>query len=86
MGGVVLVAVSDNEYFEAAAQPADFGPVGEPPMVPHRVSIKPAILLEPTDKIPAIVTNPLQERSGRIPRVKQDVRRVTTQAMAGIAE
>jgi hypothetical protein len=86
IGGVVLFAVSDNEYFEAAAQPADLGPGGGPPMVPHRMSIEAAILLEATDKIPAIVATPFQERFGRIPRIKEDVCRATAQAMAGLAE
>jgi hypothetical protein len=86
IGGVVLFAVSDNQHFDTAAQPADLGPVGIPPMVSNRVPIEAAILLEATDKIPPIVPNPFQERSGRIPRIKQDVSRATAQAVAGIAE
>jgi site-specific DNA recombinase len=86
IGGVVLFAVSDNQHFEAAAQPADLSPVGVPPIVPNRVSIEAAILLEAADKLPPIVTHPFQERSGRIPRIKQDVSRATAQAVAGIAE
>ena len=86
IGGVVLFAVSDNQHFEAATQPADLGPVGMPPMMPNCLSIEPAILLESTDKVPPLVTNAFQQRFGRIPRIKQDVRRPTAQVITGRAE
>jgi hypothetical protein len=38
-GGVVLLAVSDNEHFEAPVQPAAFGPIGVPPMMPEGVPL-----------------------------------------------
>jgi hypothetical protein len=71
IGGVVLGAVSDNQYFQATAQPADLGLVGMPPVVPHRVSIEAAILLQATHKIPPIVPNPFQEHFGGIPTSKR---------------
>jgi hypothetical protein len=86
IGGVVLVAVSDNQDFEAAAQPADLGPVRVSPMLPHRVASEPAMLFQTPDNIPSVVATPFQERSRRVPRIKQDVRRATAQAMAGLAE
>ena len=36
IGGIVLLAVSDDQYFEAAAQPANLGPVGVSPMAAAR--------------------------------------------------
>jgi len=86
IGGVVLLAVSDNEYFEAPAQPAPLGPVRVLPMGPHRMSIEPAMFLETAYEIPAIVANPLQEGSGGIPGIKQDVVRAAAQPIASIAE
>jgi hypothetical protein len=46
IGGVVLLAVSDNQHFEAPIQPAARSPVGVPPIVTHRVSIEPTVLFE----------------------------------------
>jgi hypothetical protein len=86
LGGVVLLAVSDNESFEAPAQPTPLGPVRVLPMVPHRMSIEPAILLETADEIPAIVANPLQKGSGGIPGGKEHVVRAAAQPMASLAE
>jgi hypothetical protein len=56
------------------------------PIGPEWPRIEPAILLEAAHEVPSIVTNPLQQSSGGIPRVKYDIVRVTTQAIAGIAE
>jgi hypothetical protein len=56
------------------------------PMVTERMAIEPAILFEAADTIPSVVANAFQERSRWIPRIKEDVRRATTQAMAGIPE
>jgi hypothetical protein len=63
IGGIVLLAVSDNEPFEASVPPAAFGPIGVPPMVPQGVPIEPAILFETADELPPIVANPLEEGS-----------------------
>src|SRR5919197_2219129 len=61
IGGRVLLAVSDHEHCEAAAQPTALSPVGVSPMVTHRVAIEPLILFDTAHEIPAIVANPLQE-------------------------
>jgi hypothetical protein len=66
IGGVVLRAVSDNEPFEAPAQPAALGPVGVPPILMECLPIEPAILLETADELPSIVPNPLEEGSSRL--------------------
>jgi hypothetical protein len=50
------------------------------------VPIEPTLLVEAADAIPPRVPNPLQEGSGRIPRIKEHEVRVTGQAMTGIAE
>jgi hypothetical protein len=50
------------------------------------VPIEPAILFETADETPPIVANPLEEGSGRIPRIKEHKVRVAAQAIAGIAE
>jgi hypothetical protein len=86
MGGVVLLAVSDNQHFEAPVPPAALGPLGGPPMKAEGVAIEPAILFETAHAIPPIVPNPLQESSGGVPRIKEHKVRVTAQAIAGIAE
>ena len=48
IGGVVLLAVSDNEHFEPPTQPAALGPVWVPPMMTERLPIEPAILFDST--------------------------------------
>src|SRR5215211_2903015 len=60
-GGVVLGAVSDDQDFQAACQPAAFRPVGMPSMVANRLPIEPAILLEAAHEIPPIVVNALEQ-------------------------
>jgi hypothetical protein len=47
--------------------------------------IEPAIFLETAHEIPSIVENPLQEGSGGIPGIKQDVVRAAAQTIASIA-
>jgi hypothetical protein len=84
VGRIVLGAVSDDQHFETPVQPTDPGPVGVPTMVTEPVSIESAVLLEATDKVPAIVPNPLQEPFGGIPGVKEDVLRTTAQMVAGL--
>ena len=86
IGRVVLGAVSDDQDFEASRQPAGLRPVGVAPMDSQRMAIEPSIFLKAADKIPPIVMNSLQEPSGGIPRVKEDVGRATAQAIAGIAQ
>jgi len=85
IGGVVLLAVSDNQPVEAPAQPADLGPVGVAPRGPEWLAIEPASLFEAAHEVPSIITNPPQQSTGRIPRITYDIVRVTTQAMATIA-
>src|SRR5919197_2546866 len=46
IGGVVLGAVSDHQYFESPTQPTGLGPIGMPTMVTEPVSIEAAVLLE----------------------------------------
>jgi hypothetical protein len=86
IGGVVLLAVSDNQHFEAPVQPAALGPVGVPPVVTDRLPIDATILFEATDKISPIIPNPLQEGFGRIPSVEEHILGPTAQAIARIAE
>jgi hypothetical protein len=86
IGGIGLLAVSDNEPCEASAQPSALGPVGVSPMVTHRVAIEPPMLFDTAHEIPAIVTNPLQEGFGGIPGIKEHVLRAAAQAMASLAE
>ena len=86
IGGIVLLAVSDKPYFEASAQPAHLGPVGVSPMLTHRMTIEPALLLQATYKIPAIVPNALEERFRRVPCIKEHLLRATAHAIARITE
>lgn len=86
IGGGVLGAVSDNQNFEAPAQPTGLSPMGLTTMVTESVYVESAVLLEATHNIPAIVPNPLQEVPGRVPGVKQHILGVTVQVIAGIAQ
>ena len=61
MGGEILGAVSDNQDFQPPSQPASLGPVGMAPLGPKRLPIEPAILFETADKIPAVISNALEE-------------------------
>jgi hypothetical protein len=86
IGGVVLLAVSDNAHFQPPAQSADLRPIWVAPMVTERRPVEPAIFLEAAHEVPSIVTNPLQQRFRRIPGVKEHILRVTMQAIPSIAE
>jgi hypothetical protein len=86
VGGKVFGAVSDDQHFEAARQPAGFRPVRMAPISPQRLAVKPAILFETANKVPPIVANPLQEGSGGIPGIEQHKLGAAAQAIAGIAE
>src|SRR5919198_1650133 len=86
IGGRVLLAISDHEHCEAAAQPTALSPVGVSPMVTHRVAIEPPILFDTAHERPAIVANPLPEGCGGIPGIKAHGLRAAAQAMASIAE
>lgn len=83
---LLLGAVSDDEDFQATSQPAAFGPIGVPPMMMEGLPIDAARLLEPTDEIPPIVSNPLQKGSGGITRIKEHLLRATVQAITGRTE
>jgi hypothetical protein len=74
VGGVVRGAVADHPYFQASAYAANGRPVGVVPIVPHRVSRAPAMLLQTAPKVPPLGAHPLQEGSGRIRRLKEDLR------------
>jgi hypothetical protein len=86
MGGVVLGAVSDDQDLESPAQPASGGPIRMTPIRPEGLAIEAAVLLEPTDEVPAIIPKALQQGFRGIPGVNADIRWVTAPAMAGIAE
>jgi hypothetical protein len=86
MGGVVLLAVSDNQHFEATAEPAALGPVGVPPLMTERAAIEPPMLFETAHDILPILANPLQQGSGGIPGIDQHIVGMTPQAIPGIAE
>ena len=61
IGGEILGAVSDNQDFQTPSQPASLGPVGMAPIGPKRLPIEPAILFETADKIPAVISNALED-------------------------
>jgi hypothetical protein len=86
IGGVVLLAVSDHEHFEAPTQPAAGSPVRVPPMVTDGLTIEPASLFEPADAIPPVVPKTREEGFRRIPGVNEDILGVTAQPMTGIAQ
>ena len=46
IGGIVLLALSDNQHFESPAQPTALGPIGVPPVVTDRLAVEPAILFD----------------------------------------
>jgi hypothetical protein len=60
MGGIVLGAVSDDQDFAVACQSTGGDPVGMTAIRTDRLAVAPAVLLEPTDNVPAIIANPLQ--------------------------
>jgi hypothetical protein len=84
--GVVLGAVADDQDLQTTRQPAALCPIRVAPQGPQRLTIEAAMLLQATDKIPAIGPNPFQARLRRIPRVEEDGRGATAQVIAGIAE
>jgi hypothetical protein len=86
VGGEVFGAVSDHQDFQAPIQPAARRPVRMTPISPQRLVVEAAVLLEPTDKVPPIVANPLEQRLGRLPGIEEDVLRATAQPITGIAE
>src|SRR3712207_2637513 len=86
VSGEVFGAVSDDQPLQAPSQPASLRPVGMPPIGPKRLVVEPAVLLEPTDKVPPVVANSLEQRLGRVPRVEEDILRTTAQPITGIAE
>jgi hypothetical protein len=86
VGGQVFGAVSDDQDFQAPTQPAALRPVGLTPLGPKRVVVEPAVLLEPTDKAPPVVTNPLEQRLGWLPGIEEDILWATAQPLTGIAE
>jgi hypothetical protein len=86
IGGGVRLAGSDREPCEAPAQPAAFGPMGVPPLLPEAGSIAPAMLVEPAGDIPPLVPHPLEEGSGGMPRINEPEVGVAAPAIAGLAE
>ena len=56
------------------------------PRGPERLVIEATVLFETTDDIPAIVPHARQQGFRGLPGVKEDVLRVTAQAIPGLAE
>jgi hypothetical protein len=83
---IVLGAISDDQDFEVACQPPTGYPVGLTAIRTNRLAVEPAVLLEPTDQIPPIIANPLQQGFRRIPRLKEDICGATVEAIAGRAQ
>jgi class 3 adenylate cyclase len=86
IGRVVLGAVSDDQDLEPAPQPTRLRPIRMPPIGSEGLAIEPAVLLEATHEIPAIIPHPLQQGFRRVPGIKEDVLRATTQPIASVAE
>jgi hypothetical protein len=86
IGGKVFGAVSDDQDFLSTSQPSSLCPIRVAPIRPEWLAVEAAILLEAAHKIPPIVANPLQQTSGRIPGVEEDLGGATAQAIAGITE
>jgi hypothetical protein len=86
VGGVVLGAVSDDQNFQPPTQPAALRPVRMAPIGPERLAIEPAVLLEATHKVPALVPDALQQGFRGIPGVEQHIRRAAMQPMTGVAQ
>jgi hypothetical protein len=51
------------------------------PIGPKRLVVEAAVLLERTDTVPAVVTNPLEQDFGRIPGIEDDKLRATAQPL-----
>jgi hypothetical protein len=86
VGGVVLLAISDNKSFHPPAALAALGPGRMAPMVPERLPIDAAILVEAADEGPPIVAHARQQGLGGKPRIKEHVLGLTTQPIAGITQ
>jgi hypothetical protein len=86
IGRVVLGAVSADQDLEPTAQPASLRPIRMTPIGPEGLAIEPAVLLEATHELPAILPHPLQQGFRREPGIKEDVLRATTQPMASVAK
>jgi hypothetical protein len=86
IGGVVLLAVSDNQYFQPPAELADLGPVRMAPMVTERLPIEAAIILEASHEVPPIVANVLEQGFGGVPGIKEHILGLATQPIPGIAQ
>ena len=86
IGGQVCGAVSDDHHLQAPSQPNSLRPVGMAPRGPKGLVMEPPVLLEPTDKVPSVVANALQQRLGWIPGVEEDGLRAPARAVAGLAE
>jgi hypothetical protein len=84
--GVVLGAVSDDHDLEPTAQPTRLRPIRMAPIAPERLAIEPAVLLEATHNVPAIIPKALQQGFGGIPGVDQHRRRATMPPIASRAE
>ncbi len=56
------------------------------PIGPERLAVEPAVLLEATYKVPAIVANALQQGFRGIPGVEQHIRRAAMQPITGVAQ
>jgi len=56
------------------------------PIRPQDLAIKPPVLLQAANNVPAIVMHPLQQGFGGIPGIKEHILGATAQTMARIAE
>src|SRR5262245_22496188 len=86
VGGDVCGAVSDHHDVQAPMQPARLRPGRMTPIGAQRLVVDAAVLREPTDNVPPIVVNPLEQGLGRRPGSEEDRLRTTTQPLAGLAE
>lgn len=86
IGGIVLLAVSDNQHFEAPTQPAGVRPIRTAPITPKGLTIEPEILFQAIHEVPPVVPKALKQRFGRVPGVEDNILRTTVQTVAGIAQ
>jgi hypothetical protein len=86
VGRVVLAAVSHHQYLQFPRQLVRGVPVRLPQILRQRRPLEPPILLQLADKVPAIITDALEELLRRIPRIEQDSLRFPPQTMPCITQ
>jgi hypothetical protein len=80
--GLVLGAVSADHALEPTAPPPSRRPLGMSPIAPARRASAPAVLLQATDNVPALIPHALQQGFRGIPSVAPPRRRAATPPMA----